>query len=568
MKITTQLFRRGWLRKFLVAAVLCLFVASVSAQESLPFTKGINMRHFFESWQPGVLSELNKYDETDFAMLKSMGVEIIRLPIHFANLMEPANTGKVYDIVFERLDQVCDWAEKYQIYLIIDDHSFNSHEEDRNPPKAETYKKHLEAVWPQIAERYKDRSEYIIYEILNEPKGVGDILTKWYKIQPEMIDVIRKYDTKHTIIVTAANWSHIANLVKMKPYKDPNLIYTFHSYEPEIFCFQDGPGVEAMDIKNVPFPYDKSRHSEIQYSNQNENAKWEFQGKYQQEGNAKWVNQNIKKAADWGKKNKVRLLGGEMGANYWINPKDRLAWINAAVDAYKANNIPYCVWGIDGDTGFLKTGNGLFPDDIDQDALEAYGFKMPDESLVAKANTAVNAFPQSPYIVYDGLAGKGSRAQWDSGNKTVKDDEVHQYCQKVFDLKDANFKFYLPNQIISKVIDNRNNLVISFSVKFTDSKQNFKLQLMDTDGKDELPPWRNTAYINASDYKIGEWVTVEIPLSQLKEEGAWSDKAQKWFNPQGKFDWSRIDRVSFDFYHEKNNLKGDIYIDDVVIKRK
>ena len=84
------------------------------------------MLTFFESWQAGNLPDLNKYDETDFAMLKSMGVDIIRLPIHFANLMEPVNTGKVYDIVFEKLDQVCDWAEKYQIYLVIDNHSFNS----------------------------------------------------------------------------------------------------------------------------------------------------------------------------------------------------------------------------------------------------------------------------------------------------------------------------------------------------------------------------------------------------------------------------------------------------------
>ncbi|MBO4729787.1 MAG: hypothetical protein J5631_15350 [Spirochaetaceae bacterium] len=193
---------------------------------------------------------------------------------------------------------------------------------------------------------------------------------------------------------------------------------------------------------------------------------------------------------------------------------------------------------------------------------------MPDETLVAKANTAVNAFPQKPYLVYDGLAGKGTRAQWNDGNKTVKDDDVHQYCQKIFDLKDASFKFYLPKPIISKVIDNRDNLVLSFSVKFTDSKQNFKLHLMDTDGEDELPPWRNTAYIKASDYKIGEWVTIEVSLSQLKEEGAWSDKARKWFNPQGKFDWSRLDCAVFDFYHEKNNQKGDIYIDDVVIKQK
>nr|MCR4899981.1 hypothetical protein [Treponema sp.] len=105
-------------------------------------------------------------------------------------------------------------------------------------------------------------------------------------------------------------------------------------------------------------------------------------------------------------------------------------------------------------------------------------------------------------------------------------------------------------------------------VKFTDAKQNFKLHLMDTDGGEELPPWRNTAYINASDYKVGEWVTVEIPLSQLKEEGAWSDKEGKWFNPQGKFDWLRFDHVVVDFFHEENDQKGDIYIDDIVIKMK
>ncbi|MBQ4497360.1 MAG: cellulase family glycosylhydrolase [Spirochaetaceae bacterium] len=529
------------------------------------------MLRFFESWQAESLPDLNKYGENDFAILKSMGVEIIRVPIHFANLMEPYSTGKVYDIVFEKLDQVCDWAEKYQIYLVIDDQSFNSAEEDKNPPKAETCKKHLEAVWPQIAERYKDRSEYIIYEILNEPKGRGDIPAKWYKIQQEIIDVIRKYDTKHTIVVTSADWSNIDTLVKMKPYKDPNLIYTFHSYEPEIFCHQ-GTWIVGADVKNVPFPYEKSRASEIQYSDKNEWAKWWFQGKYQQEANVKWVNKRIKQAADWGKKNKVRVWAGEMGAAYWINPKDRLAWINTAVAAYKANNIPYCVWGIDGEHGFLKYGSdGNFPEDIDKEILEAEGFSMPDESLVAKANAKAvyDTFPQKPYIVYDGLAGKGTYIKGRSSTcKSVKDDDTHQYCEKILDLPDTVFRLYLPKPIISKVVENRDNLVLSFSVKFTDAKQNFKLHLMDTDGGEELPPWRNTAYINASDYKVGEWVSVEIPLSQLKEEGAMSDKAQKWFNPQGKFDWNRLDCVYFDFWHEKNDQKGDIYIDDVMFKLK
>lgn len=558
------------LRKYLITVVFCLFTALAFCQNNLSFSKGIDMLTFFESWQAGNLPDLNKYDETDFAMLKSMGVEIIRLPIHFANLMEPANTGKVYDIVFEKLDEVCDWAEKYQIYLVIDDHSFNSQEEQKNPPDAKAYKEHLEALWPQIAQRYKDRSEYIIYEIVNEPMGNGDIPAKWYKIQQDMINLIRKYDTNRAIVVTSPNWSSIDTLVKMKPYKDPNLIYTFHFYEPGLFCTQGTTWSAGTDVKNVPFPYDKSRASEIQYSDKNEWAKGEFsaEGNYQRQGNAKWVNQRIKQAADWGKKNKVRVWAGEMGAAYWINKTDRLAWINAAVAAFKANNIPYCSWGIDGDTGFLKTGTGLFPDDIDKDALEAYGFKMPDENLVAKKKASYNDFPQKPYIVFDGICGKGSYMPFGRWKTTsVKGDDDHQYCEKTLDLQDASLRIYLPKQIISKVAANRNELVLSFSVKFTDAKQDFALHLVDTDGEAELPPWRKTAYIKASDNKVGEWVTVKIPLSQLKEDGAYSFKSQKWFDSKGEFDWNRLECVYFDFYHETSQ-KGDIYIDDVVIKSK
>jgi len=139
--------------------------------------------------------------------------------------------------------------------------------------------------------------------------GNGDIPAKWYKIQQDMINLIRKYDTNRAIVVTSPNWSSIDTLVKMKPYKDPNLIYTFHFYEPGLFCTQGTTWSAGTDVKNVPFPYDKSRASEIQYSDKNEWAKGEFsaEGNYQRQGNAKWVNQRIKQAADWSKKNKVRV---------------------------------------------------------------------------------------------------------------------------------------------------------------------------------------------------------------------------------------------------------------------
>ena len=47
------------------------------------------MLTFFETWNKGELPNLNKHDEADFACLKSMGVEAIRLPIHIELFMEP-----------------------------------------------------------------------------------------------------------------------------------------------------------------------------------------------------------------------------------------------------------------------------------------------------------------------------------------------------------------------------------------------------------------------------------------------------------------------------------------------
>ena len=148
------------MKKLLISLFLVCSMFAAFAQESLPFTKGINMLTFFETWNKGELPNLNKHDEADFACLKSMGVEVIRLPVHFDLLMEPYDTGIIYDFVLEKLDQVCDWAEKYQIYLIIDDHSFNTEEYDNNPPSVQLYQEHLESVWRQIASRYNNRSKY------------------------------------------------------------------------------------------------------------------------------------------------------------------------------------------------------------------------------------------------------------------------------------------------------------------------------------------------------------------------------------------------------------------------
>ena len=558
------------MKKTFFTLSLLFLMGSAFCQNSLPFTKGINMLTYFETWNEGELPNLNKYNEADFACLKSMGIDVIRLPVHFDLLMEPVDTGTINELVLERLDQVCDWAEKYQIYLIIDNHSFNTPEYNNNPPTIEKFQEHLEAVWSQVAPRYNNRSKYIIYEILNEPV-LRNTDSKWYKVQQNIIDTIRQYDVDRDIVVTGAI-SYVDTLVKLKPYKDPNLIYTFHYYEPHIFTHQGATwcGPEYTDLEGLPFPYDRKRLPKLKGKAKNSFIQDYIQNRYSTEGTVKFINSSIKKAAAWGKKNNVRVWCGEMGAKTWINSTDRLAWINATRSALEENNIPYCIWGIDGSDGFLTSEKAglVFPDDIDIVALEAYGFSMPDPDLAKKASLTINL--QKPYLVYDGLTGKSvSKESWGNIRET-KDDEAHNYCMTVsYPNQQNGCKLILPGKISSKIAENPSAFSVSFAVKFTDKNQVFNLCLRDSDKGEEGLPWKKGYTIKASDYKVNEWITVEIPISKFTDfYGVYSNVSDKYYDIPCQFEWSRLETLYLDFDDFEHRNFGELSVDDVVIKMK
>lgn len=59
------------MKKRILILTALILSGFVFAQNNLPFTKGINMLTFFETWNKGELPNLNKHDEADFACLKS-----------------------------------------------------------------------------------------------------------------------------------------------------------------------------------------------------------------------------------------------------------------------------------------------------------------------------------------------------------------------------------------------------------------------------------------------------------------------------------------------------------------
>ena len=134
-------------------------------------------------------------------------------------------------LFLEFLDQAVDWAEQLGIYLIFDNHTFDP--AVGTDPNIGVI---LETVWTQMAEHYKDRSEYIMYEVLNEPHDISD--QQWNAIQMEVVDAIRAVDQEHYIVIGPAGWNSFNNLAAMPLYTQEKLIYTFHFYDPFVFTHQ------------------------------------------------------------------------------------------------------------------------------------------------------------------------------------------------------------------------------------------------------------------------------------------------------------------------------------------
>jgi endoglucanase len=156
--------------KYLILMLLLLNTSIVFTQSRnneqqtvnlVPFSKGVTFSGWFEFVPNAQTISFGRYTEQDFRYVKNLGVDVIRLPIDFTVFTSGAPNYIIDPHLFRLLDQAIDWAEKYQIYIILDNHPIN-------PPTDSKITDLLIPVWRQITERYKNRSEYVIYEILND----------------------------------------------------------------------------------------------------------------------------------------------------------------------------------------------------------------------------------------------------------------------------------------------------------------------------------------------------------------------------------------------------------------
>ena len=110
----------------LLAAATCLFAAKekevAKVNKVMPFTKGLNLSWWLEDLGRGNSRSL-MFNRQDFEDIKSLGVEVIRIPIFFEEFSSGEPDYIIEDWLWEKIDNAVEWCTELKMYMLIDFHN-------------------------------------------------------------------------------------------------------------------------------------------------------------------------------------------------------------------------------------------------------------------------------------------------------------------------------------------------------------------------------------------------------------------------------------------------------------
>ncbi|WP_307556000.1 cellulase family glycosylhydrolase [Paenibacillus sp. V4I5] len=266
----------------IIALLLALFSPVGSAAASPKETK---MQSYVSAMQPGWnlgntfdafnTTDPTKNDETAWGNprvtkefikeIKKQGFKSIRIPITWNGRMGDAPDYTIDPAWMDRVQQVVDWSLEEGLYVMINVHHDAWMWVRTMPTNHDEVLARYTAVWTQIADRFKNHSNKLMFESINEPEFLNvDITTQLAfldEINTTFVHLVRasggaNADRPLVLPTLYCNDEKVrvdslaSTIAKLN---DPNLITTVHFYGLWNFSINIGgyPKFEADTIKVV-----------------------------------------------------------------------------------------------------------------------------------------------------------------------------------------------------------------------------------------------------------------------------------------------------------------------------
>ncbi len=220
----------------LLLAVLLLSVlhfatfAQITPQEAaVAMQKGINLGNTLEPPDEGGWGN-PPVQEYYFDLYKEAGFQCVRIPIRWDEHTQTSPPYHVDDAWMNRIEQVVDWGLSRGLFIVI-----NAHHEEWIKANYDNagYRARFDSIWSQIAVRFSDKSDKLLFEIINEPYG----LTKEQNddLHQRELSIIRNTNPTRIVIFQGHNWGGSDELITAAIPDDNYVMGSFHSYDPYLF---------------------------------------------------------------------------------------------------------------------------------------------------------------------------------------------------------------------------------------------------------------------------------------------------------------------------------------------
>ena len=190
--------------------------------------------------------------------IKQQGFNTLRIPTTWNNHFGGAPNYTIDSAWLDRVEQIANYAFDNNMYVIINAHHENSW---ARPTYADlpTVKTKLAAIWTQIANRFKNYGDYLIFETLNEPRLEGSP-EEWTGGTAEGRDCVNQENLAAVNAIRATGGNNSTRFIMCPTYaaagyqnttdafvvpnNDPRIIVSIHNYSPYTFAMEY-PGVST-----------------------------------------------------------------------------------------------------------------------------------------------------------------------------------------------------------------------------------------------------------------------------------------------------------------------------------
>lgn len=259
--------KRAKMKTRLQIVLLLLFGFSLSTKAQLSpqdavkgMARGINVGNTMEPPLEGQWGN-PPLEERAFDDYKNAGFTAIRIPITWDLHTSNVSPFKIDSSWMARVDTVVTWGLRRGLFIIINAH----HEDwlkvslaDSGITRQNFVIARFDSIWSQIATHFQNKSDSLIFEILNEPNPAPQ--TAVNALNARVLKIIRRTNPTRIVSFSGYMWSGSDQLVSaaIPDSSDKYLIGYYHSYDPSSFGLM-GTGTygSASDIAATKARFDQ-----------------------------------------------------------------------------------------------------------------------------------------------------------------------------------------------------------------------------------------------------------------------------------------------------------------------